>query len=133
MNKFKGGCMCESVQYALSSEPLLSFLCQCRQCQRITGAGHSAEFVALTQDAIVSGELTFYELISDSGNIVSSGFCPICGNPILKKSSGYPGMLFFHAATLDNPAVFNPQKVFWCASRQPWDSVDRDLEYNEYA
>ncbi|MBD9356197.1 GFA family protein [Methylomonas albis] len=132
MSEFKGGCMCGAVQYAVKSEPRLSFLCQCRQCQRITGTGHSAEFVALAKDTMISGELKFYELTADSGNTVTSGFCPTCGNPVLKKSSGYPGMLFFHAASLDNPGLFKPQTVFWHASHPPWDFVDPSLELKEH-
>lgn len=133
MSEFKGGCMCGAVQYAVKSEPRLSFLCQCRQCQRITGTGHSVEFVALETDTIISGGLKFYELTADSGNTVTSGFCPTCGNPVLKKSSGYPGVLFFHAATLENPGLFKPRKVFWHASHQPWDRIAPNLESNEYA
>ncbi|MGY6275263.1 GFA family protein [Methylomonas sp. MgM2] len=133
MSEYKGGCMCGAVQYELKSEPRLAFLCQCRQCQRITGTGHSAEFVASDNDTILSGSLSFYELTADSGNTISSGFCPNCGNPVLKKSAGYPGMLFFHAATLDNPAVFKPLKVFWTASHQPWDYVNPALERKEFS
>lgn len=128
---FKGNCICGAVKYQLNSEPRLSFLCQCRQCQQITGTGHSAEFVASSKDTVVTGELKFYELTSDNGNTVSSGFCPTCGNPVLKKSSGYPGMLFFHAATLEDPRLFKPQQVFWGASHQPWDYVNPDLEVKE--
>lgn len=131
MSELKGGCMCGAVQYVVKSEPRLSFLCQCRQCQRITGTGHSAEFVVLDKDTIISGELKFYELTADSGNTVTSGFCPTCGNPVLKKSSGYPGMLFFHAATLENPTVFKPQTVFWGDSHQPWDYVNPDLDLKQ--
>lgn len=132
MNEFKGGCLCGAVQYAVTSEPRLSFLCQCRQCQRITGTGHSAEFAASEIDTNISGELKFYELSAASGNAVTSGFCPTCGNPVLKKSSGYPGLLFFHAATLDNPALFKPQTVFWAADHQSWDYVNPDLELKQY-
>jgi len=60
---------------------------------------------------------------------VSSGFCPTCGSPILKKSSGYPELLFINAATLDDPSLFKPQKVVWIISgKQPWDYVDPSLE-----
>lgn len=133
MSEYKGGCMCGAIQYQLKSDPRLAFLCQCRQCQRITGTGHSAEFVPAEKDTVISGALKFYELIADSGNSVSSGFCSTCGNPVLKKSAGYPGMLFIHAATLDNPAVFTPQKVFWAASHQPWDYVNPELERKEFS
>ncbi len=47
---------------------------------------------------------------------------------VFKKSSGYPGLLFFHAATLNSPELFKPQKVFWGSSSQPWDYVNSKLE-----
>ncbi|WAK02469.1 GFA family protein [Methylobacter sp. YRD-M1] len=133
MNSLKGQCLCGSVQYEIKGEPQLSFLCQCRQCQRITGAGHSAEFVVPDEIVSLSGELKSYEMKSDNGNIISSEFCPNCGNPVLKKSSGYPGLLFFHAATLENPESFKPQRVFWASSSQPWDFVDPSLEVKQKA
>ncbi len=128
MNPIKGVCHCGAISYELTSDPQLSFLWQCKQCQRITGTGHSAEFVIPSKNANISGELKFYKMVSDIGNTVSSGFCPTCGNPVLKKSSGYPGLLFFHAATLENPGLFKPQKVFWHTSHQPWDYFDPGLE-----
>jgi hypothetical protein len=82
MHLFKGDCICGADKYELNSEPRLSFLCQCRQCQRITCSDHSAEFVASSKDTDVSGELKFYELTSDNSNTVSSSFCPTCGNPV---------------------------------------------------
>ncbi|QPK64459.1 GFA family protein [Methylomonas sp. LL1] len=77
MSQFIGGCMCGAIRYKLQTEPRLAFLCQCRQCQRITGTGHSAEVVASEKDTAISGELKFYELTADSGNTVTSGFCPL--------------------------------------------------------
>lgn len=83
MNPIKGNCLCGAISYELTSDPQLSFMCKCRQCQRITGTGHSVEFVMQSQKANISGELKFYEMVSDNGNTVSSGFCPTCGNPVL--------------------------------------------------
>lgn len=128
MNLLKGSCMCGSIKYEVIEKPQLSFLCQCRQCQKITGSGHSAEFVVLEKAVSLTGELKSYEMKSDQGNTVYSQFCPTCGNPILKKSTGYPGLVFFHAATLEEPERFNPEKVFWCSSGQPWDYVNPELE-----
>jgi hypothetical protein len=84
--------------------------------------------MALPAKAVtIVGALRFYETTADSGNKVSSGFCAICGSPILKKSSGYPEMVFVHAATLDDPSGFSPQSAVWGASRQPWDYLDPAL------
>ena len=123
--------MCGAVQYETSAEPVLSFICQCRDCQKITGSGHSAEFAVPVSSVSISGEVKFYKMESDHGNTVNSGFCPTCGNPIYKQTSGYPALLFFHAATLEKPELFKPQQVFWVSSGQPWDNVDSTLDVKE--
>jgi hypothetical protein len=127
MNHYEGGCACGAIRYEVRAESKFSFHCQCRQCQRITGSGHASQFMLPKDVASLRGELTYYEQRADNGNSVSSGFCPTCGSPILKKSSGYPEMLFFHAASLDDPRLFKPQKIVWSASKQPWDYVDPNL------
>ena len=127
MNILTGHCLCGEIQYQIDAQPQLSFLCQCRLCQRITGTGHSAEFAVPVSAVTLTGELQCYTMQADNGNAVSSLFCPTCGNPIHKKSSGYPELLFFHAATLDKPEAFKPEKVFWATSGHAWDVLDSAL------
>jgi len=122
-----GGCVCGAIRYATQTEPEFSLICQCRDCQRISGGGHAASFAVLTDATTVSGALVYYETVADNGNTVSSGFCGNCGNPVLKKPAGYPQYLFIHAATLDVPDSFIPQMVVYSKSGQPWDHVDPSL------
>ncbi len=104
-----------------------SILCQCRQCQRISGAGHAAQFAVDADRAQVHGDVRTYDLPADSGNTSTSGVCGDCGSPVLKRSSGYPQLLFLHAATLDAPAAFRPQMVVYSRFGQPWDTVAPEL------
>ncbi len=122
-----GGCACGAVRYESQAEPEFTLICQCRQCQRITGSGHAAQFAVMADATTIQGEIKYYELIADDGNIVSSGFCGHCGSPLLKKTSGHPQYIFFHAATLDDPDSFEPQMVVYSESKQPWDYVDPAL------
>ena len=126
-SKLTGGCACGAVRYEARDVPAFSLICQCRQCQRITGAGHAAQFAVPSESLSTQGEIRYFELRADSGNTVSSGFCPICGCPILKKSTGYPQNVFIHAASLDDPGVFKPQMLVWSSSGQSWDHVDSAL------
>ncbi len=125
--KLTGGCLCGSVRYETNVEPQFSIHCCCRQCQQITGTGHASQFALPKAQVSITGELKTYRLAADSGNIVSSAFCPDCGSPIFKTSSGYPDNVFFHAATLDDPSLFNPQVVVWSKNKQPWDYLDPNL------
>ncbi len=121
MKNHTGGCGCGAIRYTVATAPIFSFLCLCRQCQRITGGGHAPTFAAPADAFTLKGSLRFHKQPADSGNTVSNGFCPTCGNPILKKSSGYPDRVYIHAASLDHPEQFNPEKIVFESARQPWD------------
>lgn len=122
-----GQCACGSIRYTTTAAPKFTLICQCRQCQRISGSGHAAQFAVPVSKTTLAGEVSFYEQESDSGNTVSSGFCATCGNPILKKTTMAPELYFFHAATMDDPSRFKPQMVVYQDSGQPWDHVDPQI------
>ena len=119
-----GRCVCGEIKYTVTVESQFTLICHCKQCQRITGSGHAAQFAVPVEETVIEGELRFYEQKAESGNTVSSGFCAICGSPILKKTTQMPELLFFHAGTLDDPSTFTPQIVVFEDSKQPWDHVD---------
>lgn len=124
--KISGRCTCGAIKYSTAA-PQFSLICQCRQCQRISGSGHAAQFAVLQADTTIEGTVTFYDQHADSGDTVSSGFCAKCGNPILKKTTKLPELFFFHAATMDDPALFKPQMVVYEDSKQPWDYIDPSI------
>jgi len=116
--------MCGSIQYTCASKPKFSLICQCRQCQQITGSGHSAQFAVDEDKTDIVGAVMTFDLTSNAGNAIKSAFCGTCGNPIYKTTSMMPGTLVFHAATLDDPSAFKPKMVVFSDSAQPWDHVD---------
>lgn len=122
-----GGCLCGAVRYEAHGDPEFSIQCCCRQCQHITGGGHASQFALPEAAVAIAGAMQTYAMRADSGNRVTSAFCGVCGSPILKRTSGFPDLMFFHAATLDDPAIFSPQKAVWLDSRQPWDHIDPGL------
>lgn len=123
----KGGCLCGAVRYEANVEPQFSIHCCCRQCQRITGAGHAPQFSLPKTHVTITGKPKIYRMAADSGNVVSGAFCSNCGSPIYKASSGCPDTIFFHAGSMDDPASFRPQAVVWVKSKQPWDYIDPGL------
>ncbi|MBI5041738.1 MAG: GFA family protein [Gammaproteobacteria bacterium] len=127
MPPLTGSCACGAVRYSITTEPAFSFHCQCHQCQRASGTGHASLFVVPKNSVSVEGEVKFYAQTADDGATISRGFCPHCGSPVLGKSTGYPDVLMITAASLDEPALFKPQKVVFSASGQAWDYVDPAL------
>ena len=58
MTTYTGGCVCGAVRYRIEAEPVRSFQCQCRDCQRDTGSGHASVIVFPRAAMQVTGEAT---------------------------------------------------------------------------
>ncbi len=127
MKAISGRCQCGALSYECEVPPPFSLHCCCRQCQRISGTGHASVFGLPSDSVRIVGEPQSYPLRADSGNAVTSTFCATCGSPFFKRSSGFPELTFFHAATLDDPSAFAPQGVAWRKSQLHWDTLDPDL------
>lgn len=124
---YTGGCACGAVRYEIAAEPMMAGHCQCRDCQRATGTGHSS-MMAFPEAAVrLTGKPRFHDAKADSGSTVSRGFCPECGSSVIGKTSGIPGMVTIAAGSLDDPTRFKPQMVVYTSSGHAWDPVDPKL------
>ena len=122
-----GGCLCGAVRYEATGEVLEAGHCHCTRCRRLSSTGHSS-FLATPEPAVrLTGDLRMFDSPADSGNMVSRGFCPICGAQVMTRNSGFPGLAFLVAASLDDPEVFRPKVVVYRANAPAWDLVDPDL------
>jgi len=54
---YSGRCACGAVCYTIGSAPIRGFQCQCSDCQRDTGSGHSSIFVFARSAVSVTGEV----------------------------------------------------------------------------
>ena len=124
---FTGGCACGAIHYESSADPVLAGHCQCRSCQRDSGTGHASHIGVPAVAMKITGTPNFWEKPADSGNIVSRGFCPTCGSPVMSKNSGMADMIFVRAASLDDPSLFEAAFVVYTSDAQPWDTIDQAL------
>src|SRR6516225_4665631 len=76
----EGGCLCGAVRYEATARPVSAIHCYCRQCQHITGAGHASQFVLPSASVTLHGNVSRYEMKAESGNSVTTVFCPVCGS-----------------------------------------------------
>lgn len=123
----KGGCLCGAIRYEVTAAPAMAGFCCCESCRKLSGSGHA--FHALIPEAAlkVSGNVRGFEWKADSGNTVTTSFCPTCGSPLFGKSSGMPGMVTFRAASLDTPEAVSPQMAVYTKRLLAWDHLDPTL------
>lgn len=124
---FQGRCLCSAVHYECSAEPMMSGHCQCIDCRKTSGTGHSSHLAVPLGAVSISGAVATYNSVADSGHIVSRVFCPTCGAPIYSLNDAMPDLMFIRASSLDDLEVFIPQMVVYVSRGASWDFLDPTL------
>jgi hypothetical protein len=125
---FTGGCACGAVRYAIADDPMVMNDCQCRDCQRTSGTGHGSYLTFPRRSAVeLTGQAAHWDLVGDSGNVKTRGFCPACGSPVYLTFAAMPDLFTIHAASLDEPDRYRPQMVTYRVRGEAWDRIDGGL------
>jgi len=122
---FTGGCACGAIRYHIADDPLVMNDCQCRDCQRKSGTGHGSYLTFPNRRRVtLTGNAAQWDMVADSGNVKTRGFCPTCGSPVYLTFSAMPELFTIHAASLDDPGRYKPQMVTYHLRGYVWDRVD---------
>jgi hypothetical protein len=122
-----GGCLCRSVRYRISAQPLITRVCWCRVCQYL-GAGSGTVNTCFPTDAVsFEGGLGDYRSVAESGNVMHRRFCPVCGTQIFSESEARPTLIFVRAGTLDDPEVAQPAATIWTSQAPSWACINEGL------
>ncbi len=119
--RVSGGCKCGSVRY--EGEPIDApmFRCHCRDCQQLTGTGHSEMMPLDGATFSVSDTLKVFEMKGGSGQPTYSGFCPDCGSPIMRRSARMNDRVYVHAGSLDDRSNYRAIKSIYPDATPHWD------------
>jgi hypothetical protein len=82
----RGSCQCGNVNYEITVEPLATYACHCRDCQKLSTSAFSVTMLLGRSGLeVLSGELTSWERPTASGGVAVCWFCPDCGNRIFSR------------------------------------------------
>jgi hypothetical protein len=124
---FTGRCACGAVSYSVAGTPIDMNLCQCRQCQLASGAGHSAHIAFHGAAVETSGSASHWASVGEQGTRKRRAFCGSCGSPVYMTFPDMPDLFVISPATLDDLDRFAPQTLLWTAAARPWDQLDPAL------
>lgn len=116
-----GGCKCGAVRYRGERADAMAFRCHCRDCQRLTGGGHSDMLPLVAESFANSEECAVFEMTGGSGKPTFSGFCPRCGAQLTRQSARMAHLVYVHAGSLDAPELYRPEKSIYADAAQLWD------------
>jgi len=124
---YSGGCACGAVRFEMNQAPFYQGHCQCRKCQHMTGTGHSSMMVFRREAVKVTGTLSTWGFVADSGQTTLRHFCPTCGSPVYSRSAIRDDVLAFNAGNFDQVGNFKPEAVCYGGTGHAWDYMDPDL------
>ena len=120
--KIDGNCHCGYVTFEAEADPETTTICNCTDCQKMSGAPLRAVITARPGTfVLLSGKPTEYRKTSENGVVRPQAFCPRCGTAIYSTTVG------------DDPKAYNvrlgvlrqcyelvPRRQIFARSRQPW-------------
>ncbi|MEM5473736.1 GFA family protein [Hoeflea sp. AS60] len=122
---YTGGCACGSLRYEIESDPVFSNHCQCTDCRKRSGTGHSSYLTFPNRSAVtVRGAAKTWAIRADSGYDKHHAFCPACGTPVYLTFDAMPGIFTIHASSLDDPSLFAPSVITYARSALEWDDMN---------
>ena len=125
-------CACGRVALHFAGKVLSMFMCSCEDCQRATGAGHSAIVLARSGDVTLTGEAKSFARAANSGATLTRWFCPECGTPLQAYSSRAPDVTMLPVGLFGAAAGwYVPNQLIFARSHRDWDTVAAELPQHQ--
>lgn len=116
-----GRCLCGAVTVKANRAPIRMAQCHCRDCQRVSGTGHTSNALFNAADVEISGETRGFASTADSGNTLTRHFCAACGSRMYATNTARPGMVMLAVGAFDDSSWYSPGAVLYTRSRPVWD------------
>jgi len=126
--EFLGQCLCGSVEFSISDEPLAVTRCHCDHCKKQSGSLHSINAIVRNQNFSVKGQTAVFKDVGDSGKPVLRHFCPSCGAPIVVTLDSMPGKTVVKAGSLSNLDHLSPTLEIYTGKAPDWVSLLPDAK-----
>ena len=114
-----GACFCGNVKIEgrVSADKIMA--CHCTDCQKFSGAPFRAVAVMPASDVSISGDITEFRKIAESGNERLQGFCGKCGSQIYATDPD-KSLFMVRTGCLEQHQELVPVKHIFGKSASPW-------------
>lgn len=124
-----GACLCGAVDITVTTAPLLTFACHCRDCQKLSAGAYTMTTMVPIEGFSCSGEL----IRGGVGTTDRSHFfCKKCLNNIYSRVDGAAHRVNLRTALLDQAAAFAPFVELMTDEKLPWAEVSAQHRYARF-
>lgn len=118
--RIDGRCHCGAICFEAEVDPKRVVICHCTDCQTISGAPYRVNVPVALKNFHVRGEPTPYRKVGDSGGLVVTNFCSVCGTSLFSHKDGDPSYVFLRVGSVRQRASLWPKVQGFCHSAMPW-------------
>jgi hypothetical protein len=133
MTTRRAACSCGQLHLTAEGEPSRISMCNCLECQRRTGAVIGNRALFRREQVTIGGRATDWTRTADSGNAVTSHFCPTCGSTVYWEGQGFAEYIAVAIGNFADPSFPAPTMAVFERSRHPWLSLPSDTLPNRYS
>ena len=124
----KGGCICGSVRYEVTENPITLYACHCTDCQTVSGSGFVLGMrVPVSSIKITKGAPVAYVRSRADGRKKNIFRCPDCLTALWSSHLEPSDYEMIYAGTLDNSSSLQPIGHIWTRSAQPWVTIPENV------
>ncbi len=126
MSTHYAACQCGQLSADFEGDPAFVIACNCRACQKRTGAAFgTGAYFAKTQ-MVKSGEAKGWRRIAPSGRKLENFFCPECGTSLFWTLEMRPDMVGVALGCFETELP-DPVRAIWTEEKHSWVSFPDDL------
>ena len=125
MGQHNAECQCGQLKLQASKDPDFVIACNCRACQKRTGAPFGTGGYFRKDTLTITGNTSSWKRTADSGRELENFFCPDCGSTLywtLEMRPDYMGVAF---GMFDEPLP-DPVRAIWTEAQHDWVSFPED-------
>jgi hypothetical protein len=112
-----GGCRCDRVRLQVTVTPLVSMICHCGGCQRMTGSAYSLTLIVPAAGfAVTAGDPVVGGLHGPHRQL----YCPHCKSWIFTQGEGFEDFVNVRATMLDDHTWLTPFLEVCTSEALPW-------------
>jgi hypothetical protein len=118
---YTGRCLCGSIGFRVTEEPLTVYACHCTDCQKRSGSAFSLSvWVNYRAIEVTKGEPVQHESATEDGRVRNLRICPRCISHLWAEPRPGSHIAVVRGGTLDDADGLRPIAHLWTRSAQPW-------------
>lgn len=127
-----GACLCGDITWEAVIDPALVGVCHCTDCQTVGGTAFQfTTRVARHNFRLLSGTLTTYIKVAESGNPRAMSFCGRCATMIHTGNTDETGLLSLRLGGCHQKHELTPQFQIWCQSAMQWAEFEGGIKMSD--